>query len=89
MQLIIKNMSYSHLMWMQTRGEAYQRAISMTSFSEPQVDSEGMTGYICVREVTFMLKDITAFAKLHNEWYNLADEHKSNFEKYIRTGINK
>ena len=75
MKLEVK-MCHSHLMVMLMNPATFQRAIHSYSATTPDVEHEGMAGYI-ETVVTFQIKDLETFtslyresSKISGEWYN-------------------
>lgn len=77
--------SYSHLLYIQTRGVDFTRAIRQFSITKsPDFHGEGFNGYVEV-SAEFIIGDLQVFSKLWNEWYNLPDNQRTFFDKLSKS----
>ena len=66
---------YSHLLWLLCAGERYQQAVHRISFTSPQFDYEGMSGYI-ETDYVIEVKDLKMFADIWYAWHALSDKRR-------------
>lgn len=83
MKLIVTT-CYSHLMYMQMRGEEFQKAVHSVSYTQPKFDYEGMAGYI-ETTVTFNITDLQIFTKLYMSWYT--SNNRDYMYRIVRKGL--
>jgi hypothetical protein len=68
---------YSHLLYLQTRGERFKQAIHKLSITYgPAFDHEGMAGYI-ETTIEIEVKDLRTFTDIWLEWYNLPTDKRN------------
>lgn len=83
---IVEKTCYSHLLYLQTRGVDFKRAVKeMAILKGPDFNGEGFNGYIeC--EVVFEIEQLDVFAKIWLEWYNLPEGERT---KYYNMALGK
>ena len=83
---IIEKTCYSHLLYLQTRGVDFKRAVKeMAILKGPDFNREGFYGYIeC--EVVFEIEQLDVFTKIWLEWYVLPDTVRT---KYYNMALGK
>lgn len=59
---------YCRLLYLMQLPKYYQ-AVAKTEFTSPEVDYEGIAGYIETK-VVFYIKDLSLFAELNNQCYS-------------------
>ena len=76
---IIEKTCYSHLLYLQTRGVDFKRAVKeMAILKGPDFNGEGFNGYIeC--EVVFEIEQLDVFTKIWLEWYVLPDTVRTKY----------
>lgn len=68
---------YSHILWLQTRGERFKQAINKLSITYgPAFDYEGIAGYI-ETTVEIEVKDLKVFSDIWLEWYTLHSDTRA------------
>lgn len=73
---IIDTTCYSHILYLQTRGERFKQAINKLAITYgPAFDHEGMAGYI-ETTVEIEVKDLKVFSDIWLEWYNLPGDKR-------------
>jgi len=80
-------MCHTHLMSILLQPELCQRAFTRYNSTTPDVDCEGMRGYISVT-VEFEIKDLEEFSKLFESSY-VYPTNRSRWYHMIRSGILK
>jgi hypothetical protein len=83
---IIEKTCYSRLLYLQTRGVDFKRAVKETAILKgPDFNGEGFNGYIeC--EVVFEIEQLDVFTKIWLEWYVLPDTVRT---KYYNMALGK
>lgn len=76
---IVEKTCYSHLLYLQTRGVDFKRAVKeMAILKGPDFNGEGFNGYIeC--EVVFEIEQLDVFTKIWLEWYVLPDTVRTKY----------
>jgi len=76
---IIEKTCYSHLLYIQTRGVDFKRAVKEIALLKgPDFSGEGFNGYIeC--EVVFEIEQLDVFTKIWLEWYVLPDTVRTKY----------
>lgn len=68
-------MCYSRLLFILDSGKCLEAAISKLEMSRPDLQHEGLAGYIETK-VTFYISDLQAFTNIYNAWNMLSDSAK-------------
>lgn len=77
---IAVNMCHSHLMSMLLQPERFNDAVNSYSASSPQMQYEGMAGYMEVN-ATFEVKDLSKFSKLWDDSYTFPSDRSAWYHK--------
>ena len=78
---ILETTCYSHLLYLQTRGPDFKKAVkALTIVNGPNYSHEGMNGFI-ETEVVFEIDQLDVFTKIWHEWYYLKDSIRDVYYK--------
>jgi hypothetical protein len=74
---ITETTCYSHLLYLQTRGERFKHAIDKLTIKQgPAFDFEGVAGYI-ETSIEIEIKDLQIFTDIWLEWYKLPSDKRN------------
>lgn len=74
------NMCHSHLMSMLLQPERFNDAVTSYTATTPQMQYEGMAGYMEV-DAVFKIKNLTLFAKLWEDSYTFPSDRSAWYHK--------
>ena len=75
---IENEMCHSHLVYMLSCGELFEKAVHKYEATAPNYQHEGFNGYIETK-VVFYIRDINAFTKLYTSFSKLTDKERSEY----------